>query len=247
MYAPQGRLLAVLAGTVLATTTGAHAVNQLTNASFEVVGPNGGFTEFTGYGGGGNAAAEHWGVFNNTEGTTRTQLVTSTLGGGGNRMLYVWTDGGANGVGQVFGAYDTGPACVESGVWVYVVSGRVYIGAGNGGNTGPNVYSTTVGAWEHIQGDNLVCPANNYIIYADYGFEQVEFYVDLASVEPFSCQGPTGGINQDGTVGFEDLIILLTEWGPCDGACTADLDGNGVVNFTDLVLMLHTWGECGGV
>ena len=90
----------------------------------------------------------------------------------------------------------------------------------------------------------FVCPANQYIIYADYGFEAVEFYVDLAHVEPFSCQGPTGDINQDGLVGVQDLIILLTQW-LCMGDCTADLNGDGIVNFTDIALLFHTWGECG--
>lgn len=235
-----GALAGALAGESIASTGG----NQLQNASFEAVGPDGPFTTFTGISGGGHAAADGWGVFNNTFGTTITELVPSTLGGAGARMMRVRTDGGANGVGQSFGPFGTGPACVESGIWVYVVTGRMYIGAGNGGNTGPNVFSTTTGVWEFISGENLVCPANNFIIYSEPAADECEFFVELASVDPFECQGPAGDLDQDGTVGFTDLIILLSSWGPCEGDCPADLDGDGRVGFTDVVLLLHTWGEC---
>ena len=51
----------------------------------------------------------------------------------------------------------------------------------------------------------------------------------------------TGDIDGDGRVGFSDLLILLGDWGPCDGTCPADLDGNGVVDFGDLIMLLANW------
>ena len=50
-------------------------------------------------------------------------------------------------------------------------------------------------------------------------------------------------IDGDGEVTFNDLVILLSEWGPCDD-CASDLDDDGAVTFDDLVLLLAAWGEC---
>ena len=50
----------------------------------------------------------------------------------------------------------------------------------------------------------------------------------------------TGDINEDGTVGVNDLLILLADWGKCDD-CAADLDGNGVVDVNDLLMLLANW------
>jgi hypothetical protein len=49
-------------------------------------------------------------------------------------------------------------------------------------------------------------------------------------------------INDDGVTDFQDLLIMLAEWGPCDGACPADLDEDGTVGFQDLLIMLTNWG-----
>ena len=50
-------------------------------------------------------------------------------------------------------------------------------------------------------------------------------------------------LDGDGSVGFGDLIEVLSSWGPCTG-CPADVDGNGDVGFSDLLLVLSTWGDC---
>ncbi len=52
-------------------------------------------------------------------------------------------------------------------------------------------------------------------------------------------------INEDGVIGFADLISMLENWGPCGGgACPADLDGSGSVDFADLLQVLGAWGPC---
>ncbi|MBT8484323.1 MAG: multicopper oxidase family protein [Phycisphaerae bacterium] len=51
-------------------------------------------------------------------------------------------------------------------------------------------------------------------------------------------------IDDDGTVGFTDLIRVIATWGPCLGPCPADLDGDMVVGFTDLLSVLAAWGAC---
>jgi subtilisin family serine protease len=52
-------------------------------------------------------------------------------------------------------------------------------------------------------------------------------------------------LNNDGSVGPNDLAILLDFWGACadcDGACVADLDGDCLVGPTDLAILLGSWG-----
>jgi hypothetical protein len=57
------------------------------------------------------------------------------------------------------------------------------------------------------------------------------------------CEFCSGSPDIDGTgmVGFDDLVLLLGNWGPCAG-CPADLDCDGSVGFDDLVLLLGNWG-----
>ena len=54
-------------------------------------------------------------------------------------------------------------------------------------------------------------------------------------------------VNNDGTVGITDFLILLGVWGPCADcgtpqACPADLDGDCSVGITDFLLLLGNWG-----
>ncbi len=46
-----------------------------------------------------------------------------------------------------------------------------------------------------------------------------------------------GDFNGDGLVNFNDLLILLSGWGPCSG-CPEDLDGNNDVGFSDILILL---------
>jgi parallel beta-helix repeat protein len=53
-----------------------------------------------------------------------------------------------------------------------------------------------------------------------------------------------GDLNVDGSVGVNDLLILIAAWGPCDG-CDADLNADGNVNVNDLLVLIAAWGPCG--
>ena len=46
-----------------------------------------------------------------------------------------------------------------------------------------------------------------------------------------------------GTVGTNDLLLLLQSWGPCRG-CNADFNDDGVVDGEDLGYLLGHWGGC---
>ena len=58
----------------------------------------------------------------------------------------------------------------------------------------------------------------------------------------FELDPPLGDLDCDGAVGIDDLLALLSNWGPC-GDCDADLDGNGVVGASDLLILLSNWGS----
>ena len=54
-----------------------------------------------------------------------------------------------------------------------------------------------------------------------------------------------GDLDLSGSVGIQDMILLLENWGPCRAPCNADLDGDGAVGIEDLLALLAHWGPCG--
>jgi hypothetical protein len=62
------------------------------------------------------------------------------------------------------------------------------------------------------------------------------------TIEFETCIGVTpGDVNFDGIVGFDDLLAVLSNWGPCQGLCSEDSDGSGDVGFGDLLDVLSNW------
>ncbi|MCP3904263.1 MAG: VCBS repeat-containing protein [Planctomycetes bacterium] len=53
-----------------------------------------------------------------------------------------------------------------------------------------------------------------------------------------------GDFNNSGDVGFADVLVVLSEWGPCFFECFADLNGNGIVGFDDILVLIGMWGPC---
>ena len=72
---------------------------------------------------------------------------------------------------------------------------------------------------------------------------QVTLMSDVATGQTLTIAAPpmVGDLNADGQIGFADLIVLLSAWGPCGGDCPADLDGSGSVDFNDLLQLLVGW------
>lgn len=52
-----------------------------------------------------------------------------------------------------------------------------------------------------------------------------------------------GDLDDSGDVGFNDLLTMLSSWGPC-ADCPADLDGSDAVDFADVLALLSIWGPC---
>ncbi len=67
--------------------------------------------------------------------------------------------------------------------------------------------------------------------------------VDIGAFE-FQPSTMAGDIDDDGVVGFADLLQLLVACGACPGLCPEDLDDNDNVGFSDLLLVLSAWGPC---
>lgn len=51
-------------------------------------------------------------------------------------------------------------------------------------------------------------------------------------------------INADGIVNIEDLLAVISRWGPC--VCIEDINGDANVDVTDLLLVIQDWGTCSG-
>ncbi|MCP3137061.1 hypothetical protein [Pyxidicoccus xibeiensis] len=164
-----------------------EAPNLLKNQEFNVLSGNSASvsTLVQVPGGAGTSAAASWTLFANTAPArfyTEVKLSTRVAGG---RMMRVVTNGERNGLVQVFSSDDVcdldGPDHTVSGAWVFVRSGKVGLGTGNGGNTGIDTESTTLNQWEWLKAPNGVSPANELILYAT-SLTGADFDVDFASV-----------------------------------------------------------------
>ena len=166
------------------------ATNLLLNPGFEipatgVVPPA--FVSYTNYCAAGNSAAADWTIYVNECGSDiATQLLPSTLPNGGNYMLHLVTNGGGNGIVQS-GTFNR-PKTLSS-IWVFINSGCVGFGTGNGGDTSEtDEMSCLTGHWIHLQVPNGVSPANEVIIYSlpnpFNGTTGADFYLDNGVVVP---------------------------------------------------------------
>ena len=162
---------------------GSANANLLTNSDFAIVGPSGPSTVNSGALNVGWSAAQDWFVWNNTAGTSTTRLVDISnvmppgVPSGATTAIHMTADGPQNGLVQLFGG---NPNNAEFDAWVFVVSGQVGLGLGNGGSTNTTVVSSTLGQWEHLFTLNNTSPANEATIYSTV---PTEYFVTSANVE----------------------------------------------------------------
>ncbi len=79
---------------------------------------------------------------------------------------------------------------------------------------------------------------NGHIIYvADYDNQgTIVGEEDIIIIDP----PVLGDLNGDSVVNIDDLLIVISSWGPCDG-CAADFDNNGDVGIDDLLVVIANW------
>ena len=175
---------AALASAILLGIASAATTNMLANPDFAQVGSSGAPVTINGAEISSDAAAAHWTQYDTGDGSTTSDLLPSTRGGGKSMIHVVTTDkkpGTGSGLVQAFLPVGTGPAHVTSSAWIYIKSGTVFIGTGNGGNTGIDARSSVTGKWLELKARNGVSPANMFIIYGES--PGADFYVDSAGVE----------------------------------------------------------------
>ena len=75
---------------------------------------------------------------------------------------------------------------------------------------------------------------------------RVEAAVDNIRMMALDCEAPpcAGDVDGDGDVGTNDILAILSDWGPDCGGCPADLDGDGDVDVDDLLSVVAAFGPC---
>lgn len=178
--------------------------NLLSNPSFENFSVTS--TTFTGSGNGGSSAATDWYIWNNNNSTTNSLICPTDPScpgtpspADGLHMIYVETNGAFNGIWQQWAPTDTGSTNSTTTAFVYVVSGAVQVGTGNGGSTVQELVLVPTGTWQQVTWFNTQLfnkPANEVIFYSDAAGAQ--FFVDGVQVVDTSLPEPatlvlTGG------------------------------------------------------
>lgn len=130
----------------------------------------------------GPSALRDWRLSNTTSATTLSWVEPTTRPGGWGWMLHVTTTGTGCGLVQQWAAAGTGPAAATASAWVYVLSGTVHIGSGDGATVGADAVSTGHDRWELIEAVNGHSPVNQVLVASDGG--PAEFLVDMVSVVP---------------------------------------------------------------
>lgn len=180
----------LLAALLCAFPVSAWSANLLLNGGFNKPAqgvPPGTIVSYNNYCYAGNSAAADWTIFVNSCSTgyddISTVLVPSTLPGNTGYMMHVTTDGNANGIVQTSGFNETSTV---TSIWIYINSGCVTVGTGNGGDTGTDDTFCVAGKWFHLTNvPNGVSPANEVIVYSGTqvgGGSGADFYVKNAAV-----------------------------------------------------------------
>ncbi|MHC5113802.1 MAG: FG-GAP-like repeat-containing protein [Planctomycetota bacterium] len=72
--------------------------------------------------------------------------------------------------------------------------------------------------------------------------------VDSMELQLRICPCPSD-LNGNGSVGFDDTLEIIANWGPCPEPCPGapcpwDLNGNCNVDFADVLVVIANWGPC---
>jgi predicted RecA/RadA family phage recombinase len=177
-------MLGVFASIAFGASYPASALNLVANGNFAIpsaAGPTKLVTDASG--GNGPSAAQGWSAFNDSAGTTTTELqLWSDVPGGkmnwDGYVIHVTTSSTQAGIFQKFAS--TGPSHVYTCDLIYINSGAVGIGTGFGTHTAIDATLSKTGSWEVLNVGNTFEPAINTITYSQNG--PADFYVKSVSV-----------------------------------------------------------------
>jgi hypothetical protein len=198
-----GLLLRLVPAVIFSAVLVQAGQNLVLNPSFELIGPDGADTSL------GPASsppdspsgAADWLIWNNAGLTPTTSTAycanadsdpACKIGSfqptavDGTHTLHIATDSPGSGIYQQFLPVNTGPMDVVWSIWIYVVSGQVGVGVGNGGATHPvgaDQLTNTIGLWQQLisQTDPTNTPANEITVYS-VG-QGANFFVDAVVVD----------------------------------------------------------------
>ena len=80
---------------------------------------------------------------------------------------------------------------------------------------------------------------NGYIIYVS----EVDNQGTIFSEDDIIIINPPipGDADGDGIVGILDILVVIADWGPCEGECNGDVNGDGVASILDLLVIIANW------
>jgi hypothetical protein len=58
-----------------------------------------------------------------------------------------------------------------------------------------------------------------------------------------ACEPCPADATGNGVVDTDDILAVLSVWGPCEG-CPADIDGDGIAGVNDILAVISGWGDC---
>jgi hypothetical protein len=75
---------------------------------------------------------------------------------------------------------------------------------------------------------------------------RVEAAIDNVRLVALDCDTPPcpGDIDGDGAVGTNDILAILSQWGPDCTNCSADVDHDNDVDVDDLLMVVGAFGPC---
>ena len=115
--------------------------------------------------------------------------------------------------------------------------GAVYVIAGHGAGGAQPGNHVLMGFQDNEAGSCLVQIADGAL-----SFQNVTF--DGTVADHFTIiKNLAGDVDGDCTVGINDFLLLLANWGPCGACadCPADLDGDCTVGINDFLALLGNW------
>ena len=142
---------------------------------------------------------------------------------------------------------------VEDDVWVVNVSdddGATWTLLQQTGTTGPDVegnWQTSVFSLESLADFETNDRFRVQFVASDLNeTSRVEAAVDNIRMVSIDCDAPpcSGDIDGDGDVGTDDILAILSGWGPDCSDCPADIDGDGDVDVDDLLVVISGFGPC---